>query len=127
MRRIPDAVKLCDTLGVKHESLSLIPPQFETPLPSLAPAVFPPMMRELPPPALDLFDLDEQFASDKARLAQLTNKCTDDGDLEYYIKEAGLICGVTPKLADGRRTAKHILEHVFRALVQVRACGWCGC
>ena len=37
--------------------------------------VFPPAFRELPPPKLDLFDLDEHFTSEKARLAQLTNKC----------------------------------------------------
>ena len=37
--------------------------------------VFPPSFRELPPPKLDLFDLDEHFTSEKARLAQLTNKC----------------------------------------------------
>lgn len=30
---IPDSVKLYETLKVKHEPLSLIPPQFETPLP----------------------------------------------------------------------------------------------
>lgn len=63
-------------LDVKHEPLRLIPPQFETPLPPLQPAVFPPTFRELPPPALDQFDLDEQFASERIRLAQLTNKCT---------------------------------------------------
>jgi len=74
MRRIPEAVALYDALGVKHEPLTLIPPQFEAPLPSLRPAVFPPVVRDLPPPALDLFDLDEQFASERSRLAQLTNK-----------------------------------------------------
>lgn len=39
-------------------------PQFETPLPPLQPAVFPPAIREPPPPALELFDLDESFASE---------------------------------------------------------------
>ena len=37
--------------------------------------VFPPSFRELPPPPLELFDLDETFSSEKARLAQITNKC----------------------------------------------------
>lgn len=37
--------------------------------------VFPPAFRELPPPALELFDLDETFSSEKARLAEITNKC----------------------------------------------------
>ena len=50
---IPEAVALYDKLDVKHEPLSLIPPQFEHPLPPLNPAVFPPALRELPPPALD--------------------------------------------------------------------------
>ena len=59
---IPEAVRLYDKLGVKHEPLSLIPPQFEVPLPPLQPAVFMPTMRELPPPGLDLYDLDEEFS-----------------------------------------------------------------
>lgn len=62
---IPEAIKLFTTLGVKHEPLTLIPPQFETPMPALQAAVFPPTLKELPPPSLDLYDLDEQFASEK--------------------------------------------------------------
>lgn len=112
---IPEAVKLYQQLGVKHEPLTLIPPQFETPMPALQPAVFPPCLREPPPPALDLFDLDEQFASERVRLAQLTNKCTDE-DLDFYVRQAGEILGVTSKLGDGR-SAKHILEYIFKELV----------
>lgn len=48
--------------------------QFETPLPPLQPAVFPPALHEPPPPALELFDLDEAFAGQAVRLASLTNK-----------------------------------------------------
>ncbi|KAJ3063097.1 Intraflagellar transport protein 52, partial [Rhizoclosmatium hyalinum] len=91
-------------------------PQFETPLPPLQPAVFPPALRELPPPALDLFDLDEHFASERVRLAQLTNKCNDD-DLEYYIRECGEILGVNEKLPEGERSARNVLEHVFASIV----------
>mmetsp|Transcript_74625 Transcript_74625/g.230650 ORF Transcript_74625/g.230650 Transcript_74625/m.230650 type:complete len:458 (-) Transcript_74625:91-1464(-) len=112
---IPEAVKLYQQLGVKHEPLTLIPPQFETPMPSLQPAVFPPCLREPPPPNLDLFDLDEQFASERVRLAQLTNKCTDD-DLDFYIRQAGDILGVTQKLGD-HRSSKHIIEYIFKELV----------
>lgn len=113
---IPEAVKLYGLLGVKHETLTLIPPQFETPMPELQPAVFPPCLREPPPPNLDLFDLDEQFASERVRLAQLTNKCTDD-DLDFYIRQAGEILSVTPKLQEGQKSAKHILEYIFKELV----------
>jgi intraflagellar transport protein 52 len=111
---IPEGVKLYQHLGVKHEPLTLIPPQFETPMPSLKPAVFPPCLREPPPPKLDLWDLDEQFASERVRLAQLTNKC-DDQDLDFYIRQAGDILGVTQKL--GERSSKHILEYIFKELV----------
>merc|ERR1719316_2075079 len=119
MELVPEAIQLYKQLGVKHEPLTLIPPQFETPMPPLQPAVFPPVLREPSPPALDLFDLDEQFASERVRLAQLTNKCTDE-DLEFYIRQAGEILGVSEKLGDGKRGAKHILEYVFRQLVNFK-------
>lgn len=61
-----------DQLSVKHEQLALMNPQFEVPLPPLQPAVFPPDFRELPPPQLELFDLDEVFSSEKVRLAQVS-------------------------------------------------------
>ncbi|XP_077991220.1 intraflagellar transport protein 52 homolog [Glandiceps talaboti] len=116
---VPKVIKAYEQLGVKHESLTLIQPQFETPLPPLQPAVFPPTFRELPPPSLDLFDLDEQFSSEKVRLAQITNKCTDD-DLEYYVRECGDILGVSSKLPADSRDAKHILEYIFAQVVEFK-------
>ncbi|XP_070556730.1 intraflagellar transport protein 52 homolog [Ptychodera flava] len=116
---VPKVIKAYELLGVKHEPLTLIQPQFETPLPPLQPAVFPPSFRELPPPALDLFDFDEQFSSEKVRLAQITNKCTDD-DLEYYVRECGEILGVTTKLPADSRDAKHILEYIFAQVVEFK-------
>ncbi|OQS01756.1 Intraflagellar Transport Protein 52 [Achlya hypogyna] len=116
---IPEAVALFKDLGVKHEPLTLIPPQFECPLPPLKPAVFPPILREPPPPALDQFDLDEHFASESLRLAQLTNKCSDD-DLEYYVKESAVILGILPKLDPERSDAKHVLEYLFQRIVNFK-------
>lgn len=115
-RLIPKALKLYEDVRLKHEPLTLIQPNFETPLPALQPAVFPPVLKDLPPPSLDLFDLDEHFASEKVRLAQLTNKC-DDEDLEYYIRECGNILGVIEKLEDGKRDARHVIEYVFKSIV----------
>ena len=54
-------------------------------------------MKELPNPPLELFDLDDEFSQEKVRLAQLTNKC-EDGDLEYFVREAGDILGVSDKV-----------------------------
>lgn len=52
-------------LDVVHQHLTLIPPTFETPMPALQAAVFPPSLKELDPPPLDLFDLDEHFANEE--------------------------------------------------------------
>jgi len=49
--------------------LTLIPPSLETPMLGLTPATFPPILRELPIPNLELFDLDDEFASEKVKLA----------------------------------------------------------
>ncbi|XP_050715155.1 intraflagellar transport protein 52 homolog [Eriocheir sinensis] len=119
MQLVPAALESYNKLNVKHEPLRLITPQFETPLPPLQPAVFPPSFRELPHPSLELFDLDEAFSSEKSRLAQVTNKCKDE-DLEYYVRECGDILGVTPKLPPTARDAKHTLEYIFTQLVEFK-------
>lgn len=62
---IPEAVSLYEQMGCKHEVLALIAPQLETPMLGLQPAVFPPILRELPPPNLELFNLDDEFSSEK--------------------------------------------------------------
>ena len=49
------------------------------------------------------------------RLAYLTNKCYGDGDLEYYIMEAGHIMGL--KLPDDFN-AKAVLSEVFKRITQ---------
>ena len=52
--------------------------------------VFPPAFRELPPPSLELFDLDEQFSSEKVRIAQITNKC--ESNVSYSVELFFFIC-----------------------------------
>jgi len=116
---IPKTISAFEELCVTHEPLRLITPNFETPLPRLTPAVFPPQFRELPPPGLDLFDLDEQFSSERVRLAQLTNKCTED-DLEYFIAECEEILGVNRKLAAEKRTGKNVLEYIFAQVAEFK-------
>ena len=94
---VPRGITAYKELGIKHEPLRLITPQFETPLPPLQAAVFPPQFRNLPDPQLELFDLDEAFSSEKSRLAQITNKCGEE-DVEYYIRECADILGKTTVL-----------------------------
>ena len=78
--------------------------------------MFPPTLNEPPPPPLEQFDLDEQFASEKVRLAHLASICSDD-DLEYYVKEGGEILGITGKLKQEQRSAKHVLEYILKQIV----------
>lgn len=59
---VKDSINLYAEMNVKHDNLTLIPPQFETPMLGLVPSVFPPILCELPPPKLELFDLDTEFA-----------------------------------------------------------------
>lgn len=115
--RLPDALKAFKELDIKHETLTLIHPQLEVPVPPLQPAVFGPALKEEPAPALDLFDLDEAFASERMKLATLTNKCSTE-HLEYFIRECGEVLGVTKVLptdrrADPRAILEHVLKHVM--------------
>ncbi len=119
--QIPTAIQLYKTLNLVHQPLTLIHPQFEAPLPKMMPATFPPAMKELPAPALDLFDLDDIFAPCEARLAQLTNKCSStEDDLEYFISEGGNILNVVSSLQTGKKSAKHILFHIFSEIVEFK-------
>ena len=99
---IPDAIALYKQLRVQHTPLALIAPQFEVPLPAFQPAVFHPAMRDMPPPPLELFDLDEQFSSETQRMAQLTNNTSSaqqlDADVDEYVKEVGAILHISDKL-----------------------------
>ena len=59
---VPSSIRAYDQLGVKHEQLRLISPQFETPLPPLAAAVFPPTFRELSNPQVkQMSSLSSQY------------------------------------------------------------------
>lgn len=114
---VPEVITTYQKLDVKYEPLTLIHPEFQCPLPPRLPATFEPMHREPPPPALDLFDLDEHFASDRVRLSQLTNKCQSE-DLETYITESAEIMGVTKKLRSPRnKDPRALLDYVFRQLL----------
>lgn len=113
---IPEVIDLYDVLNVKKEPLTLIPPEFERPIPPLKPAVFHPKMKEMPFPALDKFDLDEEFAESTVRLARLTNSCNDE-DLDYYIQEAGSIAGLVDE-QEANVDTKVVLRKLFQKVSQ---------
>ena len=88
-------------------------------MPGLQAAVFPPSLKEIDPPKLDLFDLDDQFANEQIRMAQLTNKCTDD-DIDYYVKQCGDVMGVSNQCNDSSNP-KEILYFVFSQLIKYKS------
>lgn len=81
--------------------------------------VFPPSFQELPPPALELFDLDEAFSSDLLKLSHLTNKyiatkdISKDMELDHYIREFGNIIKISNSNV---HTAKEVLNSVFQSI-----------
>lgn len=118
--RIPDVIDTYEKLNLKLEPLTLIPPEFQTPLPPVLPAVFSAIHRDPVPPALDLFDLDEEFAPERVRLSQLTNKCSPD-DIAFYIMQAADVVGATKKLRSPRnRDPRALLDYVFRQVLQYK-------
>lgn len=93
--------------------------------------VFPPSFRDLPPTALELFDLEEAFSSERAQLSQLANKCLIRGggrvsgcaaledeiaDLEYWVREAGRIVS----LANETDEAVRILNAVVLLVTEFK-------
>jgi intraflagellar transport protein 52 len=97
--------------------------------------VFPPSFHDLPPPNLELFDLDEAFSSERARLAQLTNKClsggdsgNDEADLEYFIRECGRVLGVGGgnPVTGLELDARQVLHNVSLHLAEFKKIGHLG-
>ncbi|XP_015438778.1 PREDICTED: intraflagellar transport protein 52 homolog [Dufourea novaeangliae] len=124
LNMVPACIKAYEVLGVKHEPLTLIPPHFEAPLLPTQASVFPPSFQELPPPALELFDLDEAFSSDLLKLSQLTNKymatkdLSKDVELDHYIREFGSIVKISNS---NIHTAKEVLNSVFQNICSYKA------
>ena len=84
----------------------------------LTPATFPPILSDIEPPKLELFDLDDEFANQEIKLAYLTNKCTN-ADIEYYIMKSAEILGLKEKV--NIRNPKEILFHVISSLLKFKA------
>jgi intraflagellar transport protein 52 len=114
---ISETHKLAQTLGIKNEPLETVVPQFDTALPALTPAVFPPQMRDPPAPVLELFDLDDAFASSKTRLAQLAQRANPK-NAEQFTVQAAKILGILPKLPQEKQTGRGVLEFMFTQVIR---------
>ena len=117
MDHITDVIDLYKQLNVPYEPLSLIEPHFECPHPPLKMATHKPRMIEPPPPALELFDLDECILDVETRLNKLAHKYRDDSELDMFVEEAGLIC--LPEVCEddewrinGTELSKYLLHHM---------------
>ena len=122
---VAEATTLFEKLNTKKGPLTLIPPKFEVPLPSLQPAVFPPVFREPPPPALELFDLDETFASPQSCLAQLAHKCSEGSqeDVACFIIESARILGIREcqgAQVTSKTSAKALLAEIFARTIDYK-------
>jgi intraflagellar transport protein 52 len=119
MSFVADSVSVANTLGVHDEQLDIVRPVFDTALPPLTPAVFPPQMRVPKDPVLELFDLNDIFASKTARLAMLAQK-TPPKNIEKFIIQVSKILNISQKLPAGKDSAKDVLEYVFKYIVKCK-------
>eukprot|EP00887_Chlorella_sp_A99_P001106 scaffold14.g1106.t1 len=128
---VPEVGRLYQQLGVPRKRLQLWRPELEVPFPPLQPAVFPPMLREPPPPPLELFDLDEEFAGHLERLSRITARYMSRGgplgaqQLEEYIRECGALLGLRSARGGGA-SAKEQLAEVLHAVVACKMADACG-
>ncbi|XP_073997551.1 intraflagellar transport 52 [Rhodnius prolixus] len=111
---VAKVISVYDNLDVPHGTLNLATPAFDDALPKLEAAVFPPRFLDLGPPALELYDLQEEFYSEVSRLSQTANKILSSSmknqeansttdktnqieaeleDVEYFTLECGQILG----------------------------------
>jgi intraflagellar transport protein 52 len=119
MDHITFVIEMYKRLNVPYEPLTLVEPHFECPQPSLRMATHPPQMIAPPPPALELFDLDESFLDIRTRLQKAAAKFNNHNDLEYFVEEAGSIvspnaCADVEWRLNGIDSSKHLLHHVAR-------------
>ena len=110
---------LYQALDVPREPLQLIQPSFESVMPPLRPAVFTPQI-ELPPPTLELFDLDEVCADRHTKLGQVANDSLNEGaSAEEFVQRSGAILGMTKEGQSA--SGKEVLSLVFGRIVQAQA------
>ncbi|XP_037959815.1 intraflagellar transport protein 52 homolog [Teleopsis dalmanni] len=117
-------------LNVKYESLKIIKPQFEIPLPPLQLTTFPTVFSEPSAPPLELYDLDEVFSSARSQLAYMAGKCIQAvqvrdprkpvnlRELENYIKECARITAVIHEGQD--MPAYEILNTIAHQIVNYK-------
>lgn len=84
----------------------------------LTPSVFPPVLIELEPPKLELFNLDDEFANQEIKMAELTNKSTDK-DLEYFITESANIMGLKDKV--NTNNPKEVLLFILNQIMKFKS------
>lgn len=114
---------LYQAMDVPREPLQLIQPEFEIVMPPLLPAVFSPQI-ELPPPTLELFNLDEECTDRHTKLGRLTNECLNEGtSAEEFVQRAGAILGVAGDAGKAPQNGKAVLSRIFGRIVdaQLRA------
>ena len=112
---------LYQAMDVPREPLQLIQPEFQIVMPPLRPAVFSPQI-ELPPPTLELFNLDEECTDRHTKLGQLTNECLNEGtSAEEFVQRAGAILGVAGD--PGKvppNNGKAVLSRIFGRIVDAQ-------
>ena len=111
---VTNVIDLYKQLNVNiMEPITLVEPYFECPTPPLRMSTHPPRWVDPPPPALELFDLDENLSDVRVRLARLTNQYKDDSNLDPYLQEVTRILGLDVNdVGGGRMAPNNVLFYI---------------
>ena len=119
-----EAVHLHFVLSLKYETLGLIDPKFFIPMVSLRPSVFLPSLREPNVPRIELFDLEDEFASEQFRLTTILKRTLNqtDSSLEAHLADSVNVCGMG---VDNFKTehfgSKLAFIQVFKHMVRLKS------
>lgn len=118
---LPKINRTYESFQIEKRALKMIKPSFECPFPPLVPAIFPAVFRAMAKPELELFDLDDEFSSIPSKIAKLANRCNDDvDDMDYFIRECGIILGQVGTDNESGDPSKRILYNVVSKVVNFK-------
>jgi len=117
-----EAGRLHAALSLKYAALDLINPKFLVPMARLQPSTFLSSLRDLKPPYAELFDLEDECASEKFRLGTILKQTLSTDDiLESLVAGCVRVSGTNiDNLKSGHVGRKGGINQIFRHVVRLK-------
>ena len=117
-----EAVRLHGALSLKYAALDLINPRILVPMARLQPSTFLSSPRDLKHPYAELFDLEDDFASENFRLGTILKQTLSTDDiLESLVAGCVRVSGMSiDNLKSGHDGRKGGINQIFRHIVRLK-------